>query len=286
MSRENGGDAGECAPFGPGSFDIALLSAGGVLKGVDAVLDGKVNNAYCLVRPPGHHAERDQGRGFCLLSNVAIAAFHALEARGLSRISIIDWDVHHGNGTQQAFYADPRVMFVSIHQDRNYPVDSGSSKELGEGAGRGYNLNIPLPPGCGHGAYMEAIAAACRVAEAHRPELVLVSCGFDPAWTDPLGAMMCHSGTFREMTRMAMGVAERCCGGKIVLAHEGGYSEAYTPFCGLAVVEALAGRKSGTEDPWLGEYSMLGQQEAQPHQVAAVRDALQALEAVRPGASG
>ena len=137
MSAESGGEAGEETPFGRGSYEIALLAAGGCISAVDAVLDGKVDNAYALVRPPGHHAEKDQGRGFCIFGNTALAAMHARQARGLARVAIVDWDVHHGNGTEHAFYSDPTVLTISIHQDNNYPPGSGAMTDVGEGAGRG-----------------------------------------------------------------------------------------------------------------------------------------------------
>src|SRR3982074_20479 len=139
LSLELGGDAGELTPFGTGSYEIALLAAGGCMTAVDAVLDGTVDNAYALVRPPGHHAERDQGRGFCIFANTALAAVHARQARGLSRVATVDWDVHHGNGTEHAFYADPTVLTISIHQDNNYPPSSGAMADTGSGTGRGYN---------------------------------------------------------------------------------------------------------------------------------------------------
>uniref|UniRef100_A0A6T7P487 Histone deacetylase domain-containing protein n=1 Tax=Hanusia phi TaxID=3032 RepID=A0A6T7P487_9CRYP len=153
MSKNEGGDGGDCAPFSPGGLDIALLAAGSAIGMVNAILDERITNGYCLLRPPGHHAERERGRGFCLLNNIAITAMHAIEVRGLERIVIIDWDVHHGNGTQQAFYDSDKVMFISIHQDRNYPLDTGFADELGQGLGLGFNCNIPLPPGSGDGAY-------------------------------------------------------------------------------------------------------------------------------------
>ena len=244
MSNREGGDAGECTPFSPGAYEIALLSCGGVIAAAENVVRGVVKNAYALVRPPGHHAERDRGRGFCMLSNVAVATMHIMAEYKLDRVAIIDWDVHHGNGTQQAFWESRNVLFVSVHQDRQYPLDTGMASETGEGVGKGSTLNIPLPPGCGHGAYLYAMEMACKAAEAHNPELIIVSCGFDAAWTDPLGAMMCHSGTFREMTRMVRSVAERKCSGKLLMVHEGGYSSLYAPFCGLAVMEELTGIKT------------------------------------------
>src|SRR4051794_19234359 len=149
-----GGDGGDGAtPFGRGSYEVALLSAGGVIAAVEAVLDGRVANAFALVRPPGHHAVRDMGMGFCLFGNVAIAARRAQVAGGVERIAIVDWDVHHGNGTQAAFYDDPSVLTISLHQDSCFPPGSGPVQETGADAGEGFNLNVPLPPGCGNGAY-------------------------------------------------------------------------------------------------------------------------------------
>src|SRR5262249_36652641 len=158
MSEASGGDAGEGAPFGPGSFEVALLAAGGTITAVDAVLDGRVRNAYALVRPPGHHAEADLGRGFCIFGNRGVAIRPRRAARGRGRVAVVDWDVHHGNGAQKAFYRDPGVLTISIHQDRWYPQDSGSIDERGEGPGAGFNINIPLPPGSGHGAYLAAVS--------------------------------------------------------------------------------------------------------------------------------
>ena len=154
LSAENGGDAGELTPFGPGGYEIALLAAGGVITAIDAVLDGRVSNVYALTRPPGHHAEADQGRGFCIFGNAAIGAMHAREARGLERVAVVDWDVHHGNGTQKAFWTDPAVLTISSHQDNYYPPDSGHVHEIGEGDGEGTCVNIPLPSGSGVGAYV------------------------------------------------------------------------------------------------------------------------------------
>lgn len=274
LSAGDGGDAGESARFGPGGFEVASLAAGGCIAAVDAVLDGWVDNAYALVRPCGHHAEAGRGRGFCVFGNVAVAVHHAQADRGVRRIAVIDWDVHHGNGTQDAFYADSTVLTVSLHQDRCYPVDSGGLDEVGTGAGRGYNLNLPLPPGSGHGAYVAAIERNVLPAvRAFRPELIVVACGFDAAASDPLGRMLCHSGTFREMTRLVKQAAAELCGGRLVLCHEGGYSATYVPYCGMAVLEELSGERSGVEDPMLGWYSALGGQALQPHQEAFLQEA-------------
>jgi acetoin utilization deacetylase AcuC-like enzyme len=271
LSADRGGDAGDLSPFGRGSFEIALLSAGGTISAVDAVIEGRVRNAYALVRPPGHHAERNTGRGFCLFGNVAVAVMHARAVHGVGRVATVDWDVHHGNGTQQAFWEDPSVLTISIHQDRLYPVTSGGLEENGAGAGAGYNLNVPLPPGSGVGAYLDAfervVAPALR---RFQPDLIVVPSGFDGGGLDPLGRMMLTSDAYRDLTRILMEAADDLCGGRLVLSHEGGYSAAYVPFCGLAVMETLTGRRTAVTDPWLPLMSAWGQQELQPHQAAAI----------------
>jgi len=285
LSSEAGGEAGEETPFGRGSYEIALLAAGGCITAVDAVLDGKVDNAYALVRPPGHHAERDQGRGFCIFGNTALAAMHARQARGLSRVAIVDWDVHHGNGTEHAFYSDPTVLTLSIHQDNNYPPASGAITDTGEGAGRGYNINIPLPPGSGVGAYVatfeRVVAPALR---AFRPELILIASGLDASAMDPLASMMMTSEGYRTLTRMVLAVARDVCGGRLVACHEGGYSPAYVPYCGLAIIEELAGIRTGLDDPLLGLLAGFGGQEIQPHQEVVVQHAAKLAAGLLPAA--
>ena len=267
----HGGDAGILTPFGQGSFEIACLAAGGTIAAVDAVIKGEVRNAYALVRPPGHHAERDRGLGFCLFGNVAVAALHARATHRLGRIATVDWDVHHGNGTQQAFYEDPAVLTMSIHQDRLFPLTTGGVEENGAGPGAGYNLNIPLPPGSGTGAYLAAFERVVLPAlRKFKPELILVPSGFDGGGTDPLGRMMMTSGLYRRLAELLIEAADELCGGRLVLSHEGGYSASHVPYCGLAVLEALSGIATGVEDPWLKIMDRWGQQELQPHQEAAV----------------
>jgi len=285
LSAEAGGEAGEETPFGRGSFEIALLAAGGCITAVDSVLDGKVDNAYALVRPPGHHAERDQGRGFCIFGNTALAAMHAREARGLSRVAIVDWDVHHGNGTEHAFYSDPSVLTISIHQDNNYPPGSGGITDIGEGAGLGYNINVPLPPGSGVGAYVATFERVVAPAvTAFRPELILIASGLDASAMDPLASMMMTSEGYRTLTRTVLGVARDVCGGRLVACHEGGYSPAYVPYCGLAIIEELAGRRTGVDDPLLGLLAAFGGQEIQPHQEAVVQKAAKLAAGLMPAA--
>ena len=274
-SSNLGGDAGDLTPFGPGSYEIALLAVGGCITAVDAVLDGKVDNVYALVRPPGHHAERDTGRGFCIFANVALAALHAREVRGLSRLAVVDWDVHHGNGTEHAFYDDPTVLTISIHQDNNYPPGSGAITDTGSGAGKGFNINVPLPAGSGVGAYVatfeRVVAPALRT---FRPELIFVASGLDASAMDPLASMMMTSDGYRMLTQVMLGVAREVCDGRLVVCHEGGYSPAYVPYCGLAIMEELSGRRTEIADPLLGLLASFGGQDLQPHQDAVIREAM------------
>jgi acetoin utilization deacetylase AcuC-like enzyme len=274
MSAETGGDAGVFTPFGKDSYRIARLSAGGVIAAVDAVLDAAVDNAYALVRPPGHHALADCGMGFCLLCNGAIAGMHALEARGLKRIAFVDWDVHHGNGTQAAFWENPRALTISLHQDNCFPPESGPLEDNGAGPGKGFNINIPLPPGSGVGAYEAAFERVVVPAlRAYRPELIIVPSGFDAGAFDPLGRMQMHSGGYRNLTRSLMRAADELCGGRIVMCHEGGYDAPTVPFYALAVIETLAGESSGVDDPFLEIMAGQGGQSLQPHQDEAIRRA-------------
>jgi acetoin utilization deacetylase AcuC-like enzyme len=250
--QPKGGDAGDgISPFGQGGAAIARLAAGAVIECVDAVLDGRVDNAYALIRPPGHHAIPSSGMGFCIFGNVAIAAAHAVAARGVERIAVVDWDVHHGNGTQAAFYERSDVLTLSIHQDNVFPPDSGHMHERGDGDGAGYALNVPLPPGTGDGGYLhvmdEVVVPAVR---AFAPDLILVSCGFDAGVMDPLARQMVTSAGFRAMTERLLAVAADTCAGRVVMSHEGGYNAVYVPFCGLAVLETMSGVQV-LDDPFL-----------------------------------
>jgi acetoin utilization deacetylase AcuC-like enzyme len=270
LSETGGGEAGENARFGPNGFAVASLAAGACIEGAEAVLSGRIDNAYALVRPCGHHAEAERGRGFCLFANVVLAIEHVRAVHDVRRIAVVDWDVHHGNGTEAAFYADPGVFTISLHQDRCYPADTGGIEAIGTGAGRGFNLNLPLPPGSGHGAYLAAFERVVVPAvAAFHPEFIVVACGYDAAASDPLGRMLCTSETFRAMTRY-VGEAANRFGAPILVCQEGGYSPTYAPFCGLAVIEELVGERSGVEDPLAGWYAGLGGQALQPHQKAII----------------
>ena len=251
LSDGTGGELGRRTPFGPGGYEVAALSAGLALGALRAVLRGDMRNAYALSRPPGHHALPDFPNGFCLLANIAIA-IRAVQAEGLARrVAVLDWDVHHGNGTEAIFYDDPAVLTVSLHQDRNYPMDTGAVADRGRGAGEGFNLNIPLPPGTGHDGYLAAMDRLVLPAiRAFAPDAIVVACGYDAAANDPLGRMLATAATFRAMTDRTMALADDLCGGRLVLVHEGGYSETYVPFCGHAVLESLSGSAARAPDPF------------------------------------
>jgi len=267
-SNPRGGDMGDgTSPFAWGGYDIAALSAGGTLEATRAVMDGAVRNAYALVRPPGHHALPDRGMGFCMFANVAIAIEYARVHFGVDRVAVLDWDVHHGNGTETIYAQDPRTLTISIHQDRNFPTDSGDVTDNGRGRGVGSAINVPLPPGSGNGAYLDTFT---RVVEPSlmrfKPELIMVAAGFDAGAADPLSAMLVTSSTYRTMTSRTVELAEQLCDGRLIMSHEGGYSPVYVPFCGLAAVEALSGLDSGIADPFEPDWLNWAGQDIQPHQ--------------------
>lgn len=209
----------------PQSIDAARRAAGGALAVVDALLgpDAEATVGAALLRPPGHHATRSRGMGFCLLNNVALAARHAVTRGGLSRVAVIDWDVHHGNGTQDIFWSDPSVLYVSIHQQPLFP-GTGADDELGAGEGYGHTVNVPLSAGATDATYAAAFdRVVLPVLEAYAPELVLVSAGFDAHERDPLGSMLVTDGGFGRMAAALASVADRHAGGRLALVLEGGY---------------------------------------------------------------
>lgn len=245
-----GGDAGQGAPVGRDSFEIALLAAGGAMAGVDAVMGDVLRRVYALLRPPGHHAMSNQGMGYCVFNNVVVAARHAQRTHKLPKVLVLDWDVHSGNGTQDAFYADPSVLFFSIHQDRLYPEDYGWIEQSGSGDGVGRTVNVPLPPGCGDAAYLAVIdEIVTPIARQFRPDIVFVSAGQDASSADPLGRMCVTADGYRRMTRALIDLSTELSGGRLVAVQEGGYSEIYAPYCTLAIIEELAGVRSGIEEP-------------------------------------
>ncbi len=205
------------------SYEVALLAAGGVLELVDAVARRDLRNGFAFVRPPGHHATRDRAMGFCLLNNVAIAARHLRRVHRLERIAIVDWDLHHGNGTEAIFYDDPSVLYVSLHQYPHYP-GTGAATDIGRNAGAGFTLNVPFSAGVGDAGYELAFHEVIEpVLRQFAPQFVLVSAGFDCHRRDPLGGMRVTEAGFLAMARRLVGVARDTAGGRIVAALEGGY---------------------------------------------------------------
>ena len=206
------------------SYEIALLAAGGSLAAVDAVMQGTLTNAFCALRPPGHHAERGRVMGFCLLNNIAIAARYAQRTYGIRRVAIVDWDVHHGNGTQEIFYDDPTVLYISTHQYPLWP-GTGTRNEQGSGPGKGFTLNIPMPPGTGESEYLTAFQKEIvPMLDSFRPELILISAGFDAHRDDPLASIDLTEETFGTLTAIIQERAKFNCGGRLVSLLEGGYN--------------------------------------------------------------
>ncbi|TAJ22995.1 MAG: histone deacetylase [Nitrospirae bacterium] len=207
----------------PGSLPAAYLAAGGALAALDAIMAGLVQNAFCAVRPPGHHAERDRAMGFCLFNNVAIAARYGQRRHGLHRVLIVDWDVHHGNGTQHAFYDDPSVLFFSTHQYPHYP-GTGRATECGEGAGEGATINVPMSAGQGDEDYREVFERVLvPAADQFKPDLVLISAGFDAHRDDPLAGMGLTEDGYDALSRLVLDIARRHCRGRVLSCLEGGY---------------------------------------------------------------
>lgn len=225
-----------------GSVRAALMAAGIGLELIERVLDGKIDNGFALLRPPGHHARLSSAMGFCIFNNIAIAAKKAL-AKGVKRILIFDFDVHHGNGTQRSFYEDDRVLFIDIHQDNLFPVGSGAIQEIGRGKGLGYTINVPLPSGCSDEDYFyifdNLVAGAAR---GFHPELILVSAGFDAHESDPLGGMLLSTKGFGVLTAKVKALAEELCKGNVVFFLEGGYNPHFLAQNVMSCVKVLASK--------------------------------------------
>lgn len=277
IAARGGGDAGLGAPVGPDSYIVALLAAGGAMVGVDTVITEAAPRAYALVRPPGHHALSEHGMGFCIFNNIVIAARHAQRTHGLRKVMILDWDVHHGNGTQDAFYNDPTVLFISIHQEGLFPEASGTIEQTGEGEGVGTTVNIPLPAGSGDAAYLAAVEEiVVPIARSYRPEMILISAGQDASASDPLGRMSVTTEGYRRMTTAIMALASEVCNGRVVAVQEGGYSEIYAPYCTLAIIEALTEYRTGIEEPMSAERAARW-----PQSISVGLDARAAIDAVK-----
>jgi len=260
----------------PESYEVALLAAGAAVRAVERVISGPDLAALALVRPPGHHAERDRAMGFCLFNNVAVAAAHG-RAGGLGRVAIMDYDVHHGNGTQHIFEADPNVLYVSTHQFPYYP-GTGSAGEIGVGAGRGFTVNLPLEAGAVDEDYRIAFAGVVvPVMRQFKPDLVIVSAGFDAHERDPLGGMRLTTPAFAAMTEELRAVAEECCAGRMVLITEGGYDLPAFAASLDAVAGSLAGPRAPVQWPAAGPPSGRGRAS-----VAAATRALSSFWNVQP----
>lgn len=224
-----------------GVFDRALLAAGGAIRAAQAVLDKEVRNAFAMIRPPGHHAKPHIGAGFCYLNNMAIMVKWLLK-KGFERILILDWDAHHGDGTQEIFYTDDRVLFISTHQMPLYP-GTGYPEECGAGKGEGFTVNIPLPPGTGDEGYMMVIEEIIQpIVDEFRPQFIAVSAGQDNHFTDPITSLALTARGYAEMMKRAVEMAEKHCSGRLVALLEGGYSvEGALPYTNLGIIAAMAG---------------------------------------------
>lgn len=232
----------------PDSRDVALLAAGAAIGGVDALLQSSATRVLALVRPPGHHAEADRAMGFCLYNNVAAAAAHAL-AQGLERVVVMDYDVHHGNGTQWMFYDDPRVLYISTHQYPFYP-GTGAAEEVGRGHGAGYTVNVPLEAGSTDGDYQEVFdAIVIPVIDQFRPELLVISAGYDAHELDPLARMRLSAAGYASLTTSLCEAADRHCQGRVLAVTEGGYHLSALKACLDSTVGVLAGVPSSAEPP-------------------------------------
>jgi acetoin utilization deacetylase AcuC-like enzyme len=231
-------------PVSSHSFATACLAAGGLLSLVDEVMSGSLRNGFAFVRPPGHHAERGRAMGFCLFNNVAVAAAHLQRRHGLGRILVMDWDVHHGNGTQHSFEHDPGVLYASTHRYPFYP-GTGAADEVGEGDGTGFTVNVPLPGGCADAEYVDAFQRIIEpIAMRYEPEFVLISAGFDPHRRDPLGGMGVTEAGFAAMARSLIRIADETAGGRCVAVLEGGYDLEALSAGSSRVLDELCGDRS------------------------------------------
>jgi|BarGraNGADG00312_1021997.scaffolds.fasta_scaffold08181_3 acetoin utilization deacetylase AcuC-like enzyme len=224
MADSGGGNLDMDTAVSPDSYRAALRAAGALLDSVDWCLDGEDRRTFCMVRPPGHHALPSRGMGFCIFNNIAIAARYAIKRKGVKKVLIVDWDAHHGNGTQEVFYEDPDVLYVSLHQYPHYP-GTGWIDETGKGKGEGSTINFPFPSGTGEADYLEAFRRVILpAAEKYQPGLVMVSAGYDSHVGDLLCSMRLTDSSYRKMTDELVAFAERCCNGRLIVTLEGGYN--------------------------------------------------------------
>ncbi|MEZ5792754.1 MAG: class II histone deacetylase [Nitratireductor sp.] len=285
ISKAGGGNIALKATthIGEGGFDIACLSAGAAITAVENVVRGKISNAYALSRPPGHHARSDEGMGFCVFNNAAIATRYSQKALGVGRVAIVDIDAHHGNGAQEIFWKDPHVLCISIHQDHGFPLSVGPVEEQGEAAGLGYTINIPLPPGSSEGAYLAAFDRIVGPAlDSFQPDLIIVPCGLDAGFMDPTARMMLSSESFRKIIGKLIDIARSHCAGRIVFVHEGGYHIQTVPFHALAVMETLSSIRTEVDDPFLAAVNAACSAPATSLQLDFVAKAEAAMQAHQP----
>jgi len=257
VAEKGGGWLDADTVMSPRSYEAACYAAGGIIKATEAVMNGEVASAFALVRPPGHHATYQRAMGFCLFNNVAIATKYALAKYGLEGIAIIDFDVHHGNGTHDAFYDNPQVLYISTHQYPFYP-GTGSIEETGRGEARGTTINIPLPAGCGDAQYSSVFEHIIAPATSRfNPQLILVSAGYDPHWAEELAMMQVSVSGFAQMVRIIKGLADELCNGRLVFSLEGGYN-----------LSALASSVKATFDVLLDNTPIEDPLGQPPHQLA------------------
>jgi acetoin utilization deacetylase AcuC-like enzyme len=248
IAKKGGGWLDADTVMSPDSYEVALYAAGGTIVATEAVTEGKVNSAFALVRPPGHHATPRRAMGFCLFNNIAIAAAHALAKYKLERTLIIDFDVHHGNGTQEIFYDRPEVMYISTHEYPFYP-GTGGVEETGRGPGKGTAINIPLPAGCGDNEYLSVFEQIIvPAARRFKPQLILVSAGYDAHWADGIALMQLSVSGFGEMARVIRDLASELCEGRLVFVLEGGYHFGALAASIKATLDALLGN-TASDDP-------------------------------------
>ena len=269
VAQKGGGWLDADTVMSPNSYDAALYAAGGVIKATEAVMNGEVASAFALVRPPGHHATPQRAMGFCLFNNVAVAAKHALARYGLEHILIIDFDVHHGNGTQEAFYDNPQVLYVSTHLYPFYP-GTGGIDETGSGEAEGTTLNIPLPSGCGDAEYEQVFKEiVVPAAKRFKPQLILVSAGYDPHWTDELALMQVSVSGFARVVKIIKELADGLCNGRLVFSLEGGYN-----------LSALAASVKTTLDVLVGNTDIEDRLGQPPYQTA-IPDITHLIKAIK-----
>lgn len=243
MAESGGGHLDLDTYMGARSYEAALMAAGGTVEAVRAVLEGEVENAFALVRPPGHHATPTRGMGFCIFNNIAVAARYALNRKEVDRVLIVDFDVHHGNGTQDIFYRESSVLYFSTHQYPHYP-GTGYITDIGEDEGYGYTVNVPLGGGVGDEGFRQIFEEILvPIARRYRPDLILVSAGFDSHWADPLASMLLSIRGYTELARILKSLADELCQGRIVFALEGGYKLEVLSHCVLNIFYVLMGEE-------------------------------------------